>query len=86
MKGIVLLGLCMIAGCSYTPLEELEKQAMVTGDWSAVERRERLIAEREARTRSNCPSQTVEVCETFIGDERCSCVEQSDFSTMLFGR
>ena len=41
MKVILLLGLSVLMfGCgSYQTLEELEAEALMTGDWSAVEKR-----------------------------------------------
>ena len=47
MKGLMLLTLMMLTGCaSLTPLEQLESEAMVSGDWSKVDRRERSIEMR----------------------------------------
>ena len=48
VKGIMILALLFAAGCSaYVPLEQLEAEALVTGDWSKVEQRERTIARLE---------------------------------------
>ncbi len=71
---ILLLGLTL-GGCAAGPsLEELEHQAMLSGDWSAVEKRERLIREREARRGPQCDSGYVAYCERRFGDTRCVCV------------
>ncbi len=61
MKGIAISGLLLLLGgcASFASLEELEAQAMLTGDWSAVERRERIIARREAQDAVQCPSGAV---------------------------
>ena len=40
----------VLGGCgSYSTLEELEQEAMLTGDWSRVEQRERILAKRAMR-------------------------------------
>ena len=50
MKGMALLVLVLLGGCgTYTSLEQLEATAMLTGDWSEVEKRERIIARRNLR-------------------------------------
>ena len=41
MKLMLLLGAVFLTGCVSMPtLEQLEEQAFLTGDWSAVEQRE----------------------------------------------
>ena len=53
----IVLGLFLLGGCgTYHTLEELEDQAMLTGDWSQVERRESKIAMRTGRSGMSCPS------------------------------
>ncbi len=55
-----LLLLSFLVGCApVTTLEELEAQAYVSGDWSAVDKRERMIARREARMGPTCPGDAV---------------------------
>jgi len=76
MKGILILALVLLAGCgTYTPLEELEANALVSGDWSEVKQRERLLARRKSRSGPQCPSDSVSFCQTFAGGTRCECVE-----------
>lgn len=75
MKGILLFSLILLGGCeSLIPLERLEEQALLTGDWSAVEQRERIIAKRKARSHPSCPPGSMAYCEAGIGKQRCSCV------------
>ena len=75
MRVLLLLGMACIAGCgTYATLEELEHQAALTGDWSAVEKRERIIARREAKRGPTCPSGYVAYCQTNLGSMRCACV------------
>ena len=88
MKGLAILGLLLfLGGCgTYTPLEELEAQAMLTGDWSVVERRERVIARRKARDAALCPEGTVAVCVDRVGKNECSCVRNSVVHTLISTR
>ena len=75
MKGILLISLILLGGCeSLIPLERLEEQALLTGDWSAVEQRERIIAKRKARSHSRCPAGSIAYCEAGISGERCNCI------------
>lgn len=84
VKGILLLALCLLAGCTAGPtLEQLEATALVTGDWSAVEARERSIQRRNMRSASYCPQGYVAVCEKWTTDERCSCVQQRQVFSVL---
>lgn len=84
MRGILIMfTLCVLGGCAVGPsLDELEAQALVTGDWSLVERREAQIARRQQRGPS-CPPGSVAYCETFMADKRCSCVSQSAFYSLI---
>ncbi len=81
MKGIVTFILVlMLGGCAAVPtLEELEDQALLTGDWSQVEKRERTIARRLAGAGEPpiCASGYISVCQTQIGTTRCGCVSRS---------
>jgi starvation-inducible outer membrane lipoprotein len=81
--GILLLVLTLGACVSVPTLEELEHQAMLTGDWSAVEARERRIAHRSARQGPGCPSGTVAYCEQQVSSERCTCVDHSALSAIF---
>ena len=72
---LLILGVSMSMGCaSMQTLEELERQAEITGDWTAVHERERILARREARRPPACPSGLVSYCETYVGTTRCTCV------------
>jgi hypothetical protein len=77
MKGILILALCLLAGCTVGPtLEQLESQALVTGDWSLVEKREAMIARRNTNPGINCPSGYIAYCESYRIRKPCSCVSQ----------
>ena len=75
---ILFIGLFLI-GCVTTPaptLEQLEIQAMLTGDWSAVEKREQALKRRLARQPLQCESGYVTYCELDFVEKRCSCVHR----------
>ena len=80
MRGLIALGaLLFLGGCAeMQTLEELEMLAATTGDWSAVEKRER----RTARTAPSCPSGYISVCQSAGGPKRCGCMTQEDFLWM----
>ena len=80
------LTVLLLAGCGTTiSMEELEKQAFLTGDWSAVEKRERAIERRRLRRGHYCPDGAIAVCEGMGGISRCSCVEADDLRAILAG-
>ena len=72
----VVLALWLLGGCgTYHTLEELEQEAMLTGDWSRVEQRERIRARRSMRTGVPCPSGYIKYCENRITGNRCACID-----------
>ncbi len=84
MRCMGLLLLSFLVGCApVTTLEELEAQAYVSGDWSAVDKRERMIARREARMGPTCPGDAVAICERHVGSQRCTCVSRDVMRDML---
>ena len=84
MKVLALMMICGLAGCAVGPtLEQLEKQAMFTGDWSEVERRERMLVRRNLRAGIQCPPGTIGYCEVRLSDRRCTCVSSRALSVML---
>lgn len=76
MKITSILILALLAGACAAPptLEELEFEALRTGDWTAVEQRERAMARRAARQPVSCPDGQIEFCETRVGERSCQCV------------
>ena len=83
---VVILGLILLEGCgTYHTLEELEDQALVSGNWSEVERRESKIAMRTGRSGVSCPSGTTFVCQRGGVAERCACVAFDDVQNSLVG-
>ncbi len=87
MKVFVLLGVFFLTGCGAVPsLEQLEEQAFLTGDWSAVEERERIIARRDARRGPQCPAGMIAYCENRIGQKRCGCIDNDEIRALLSWR
>lgn len=82
----MILTVFLVTGCgTYHSMEELEHQAMLTGDWSAVEKRERILERRKSRSRKICPAGLVAVCDSALPAERCSCVETDNLRAILTG-
>ncbi len=87
MKVMLLLGVFFLVGCVSMPtLEELEEQAFLTGDWSAVEKRERLIAKRDSMRGPKCPAGTMAYCEGRMGQKRCGCISDAELRALLSWR
>ena len=87
LAGVVVLSAALTAGCASLPtLEELEAEALRTGDWTLVEQRERLIAKRNARRPVQCPTGMVSYCERSAGRLDCQCVTRSAFGDVIARR
>ena len=87
MKVLVLVvSVLLLAGCgTYTPMEELERQALLTGDWSAVEKREKILQRRRAGGGMVCPSGKIAVCDGISRTERCTCLDSDNVRSILAG-
>jgi len=87
MKGIIIIALVLLAGCTtFSSLEQLEQEALRSGDWSAVEQRERIIARSQFRAGAHCPSETVNFCNSTGGGTYCECVEPTVIRSFFDGR
>ena len=74
MKGLLVLSAALLVGCAdLKTLEELELAALESGDWSAVERRERSIAKRRAREASACATGYILVCGSSVAQKQRFC-------------
>jgi len=83
----ILLCVSILCGCSTaTPMAELEAQALETGDWSLVEKRERQLARRKARSGAACSRGATNLCVSKSGSLVCRCVDQVSVEGMLRGR
>ena len=75
MKITSLIVLFFLAGCATKPsLEELEDEAMVSGDWSAVEKREHSSNRLGSVNGSSCPNGHALICVKNGLREVCECV------------
>lgn len=86
MKHLFVFGLILLAGCAAAPtMEELEAEAMRTGDWSKVEDREVLQARRTGRAQAECPKGYAVFCkaEAEVGSENCKCVSREAAKAMF---
>jgi len=93
VKGILILTLIVLAGCAgYTPLGQLEEEALLTGDWSAVEKRERLEVRRNLHSSMRCPPGTIAYCnrysraDRYSRAERCSCANSKEIRSLFDSR
>jgi len=69
------MGALLLSGCATSvPMAELERQAMLTGDWSAVERREQQMARRAERYGPSCGRGMVSYCVSTGAYDRCTCI------------
>lgn len=67
--------LLLLAACAGRPtLGELEGEAIVTGDWSEVEKRERIRARSNALFGKPCQNGRILLCEENGGGRECECV------------
>ncbi len=79
MKVLSLMILCLLVGCASKPtLEELEAEASITGDWSAVENRERMNRRMGVQDERQCEPGYMLMCNKRSAKEICSCVRPSD--------
>ena len=69
-------------------MEQLENEAMLTGDWSAVEEREKAIARKAERdgVKLNCPVGYITFCQSYTGQDRCGCVSRRSMQDVFAGR
>lgn len=87
MKVLGLVALLLLVGCApVKSLEQLEAEATRSGDWTEVEKRERILARANENTGVSCPVGYVSFCQTFAGRERCDCVSRQGMRQVFAGR
>jgi hypothetical protein len=74
---ILLLALVITACAPRPSLKELEEQAMVSGDWTAVEYREEMAENRLEKSGPDCPRDLVKVCIEAGPAADCHCARPS---------
>jgi hypothetical protein len=72
IPGVLLL--IFLVGCSnQQTLSELEAEAMATGDWTAVEQRERINERMRVQSEPKCAEGFYNYCRIKGVQEICSC-------------
>ena len=75
MKILRVLVFCVLVGCGgQQTLDELEKEALVSGDWTEVDKRELLIQRRNSKFGQACPERLTRVCIEKGASVVCECV------------
>ena len=80
MKHLFVFGLILLAGCAAVPtMDELEAEAMQTGDWAKVEERELAQTRRMGSAQAECPEGYALLCNSKaeVGNEKCKCVTRA---------
>jgi hypothetical protein len=63
MRTVLSMLVLFLAACTAQPsLEELEKEAMVSGNWTAVEQREEAMQRRQNKAASSCSTGQTTFC------------------------
>lgn len=84
MKGLIALSAVLLLGCAeMKTLEELELAALQSGDWSAVNDRERAIQRREAQRGPRCPAGDIAVCEKRVRKDVCQCTSRDELRDLI---
>ncbi len=83
----ILICASILSGCAVAvPMEELQAQALLSGDWSEVEKRERRIARRNSRENAACPRGGTALCVMRGAEMICDCVSQTAIRDLLSSR
>ena len=76
VKTTCLILMCLLAGCAAKPtLEQLEDEAIVSGDWSAVEKREQSSNQLDPINGRSCLNGRPLICVKDGAREECACAE-----------
>ena len=78
-KFVILFTLVIVVGCAPSPtLEELEKEASITGDWTDVELHEEWIKNRRELSPIKCPMGQSKNCIEEQSGIQCYCLPSTD--------
>jgi len=84
MKGLIVAWALLLAGCAQVKtLEELEFAALESGDWSAVEKREKNMERRKRQRGMSCGRNKIALCEQRVRGPVCSCQSRDDIDDLL---
>lgn len=88
MRSTALLLLALLScGCVSSPtLDELRHDALLSGDWSEVEKREKIQARRQARAAPKCGPGRVAYCESGFAEKRCTCASRAAIRALVTRR
>jgi len=79
MKFAILISLAIIVGCAPRPtLDQLEEEALVSGEWTTVEKREELVKKRLESTAPGCPIGHSKKCIEEQSGIQCYCRLSTD--------
>ena len=77
MRTIALVAILVCTGCGSTKsLEDLESEAMISGDWTSVERRERQLRQQKRTAEFDCAADMTLVCVDNGSHEECTCMKR----------
>ena len=79
MKFAILISLVIIVGCAPRPtLDQLEEEALVSGEWTTVERREEIVRKRRESTAPGCLVGYRKKCIEEQSGIQCYCLLSTD--------
>lgn len=80
----VVLWVVLLVGCAeLKTLEELEFAALESGDWSAVELREKNMERRKQKRGVSCAAGEIALCEQRVRGMVCQCQSRRDVDDLL---
>jgi hypothetical protein len=83
MKMLSILLISALVGCAgQQTLEELEKEALISGDWTEVEKREQLLARKSKREGQDCPDGLTNICVEQGMKASCECLRPKPASRL----
>ena len=75
MKILSVLFVCTLVGCGgQRTLDELENEALNSGDWTEVEKREQLLARKSESQGQDCPEGLTNICFEQGIKASCECL------------
>jgi len=81
IRNFTVLMACLLlsSACERLPMEQLVDEALMTGDWSKVEKREASVLRRQAREQPlNCGQNMVGICRGSgrLDRRACECIRE----------
>jgi len=86
MRAVWILLIFSLVGCAdQMTIEQLEDEAITTGDWSEVEDYERLLQEQSRESVPECPDGQIVRCVESGLNVKCDCVSVRALSRRMGG-